>query len=119
MKRLITFTLISLSLAVVACRSDADRMAQFCLDLDRAVESAQGNCAQMAQNIRSQIDGHSETLSRLDVCKKTTACRPCRKAVTQMLARCGYDDEFSPIVQRFHFSDSLRQSFGHADERQD
>ena len=55
------------------------------------------------------------------LCRDSTSAkrRPHAALVEKPSPKCGYDDEFSPIVQRFHFSDSLRQSFEHADERQD
>lgn len=116
MNRFIILAIIASSLSLAACRSDADRMAQFCLDFERAVDLSNGDCSIMAQEIYKQIDSHSTKLRQTDVCLKTTACRPCRNAVRTMLAQCGYDDDFKPVIEQFQISDTLRRSLERPDD---
>lgn len=90
------------------CRSDADKMAQFCIELDGAVERAPG-CGQMARDVAAVLDGNRFLLSDVGLCVETPACYPCRRAVSGILGSCGYSEAMSGVLERFHFSGTLRK----------
>lgn len=96
-------------LALTSCRTETDRMAEFCIHFVEAVEISQGDCEEMSNRIAALEDSSRAEIRNLDVCRESTACAPCRKAVRTMLAQCGYDSAMQPIFKRFHFSESLRR----------
>ena len=90
------------------CRSDADQMAEFCLNYEAAVRTE--DCTEMASNMRILLAEPQPRLRDTSVCEKTTACLPCRAAVREMLKKCGHDEAVSEIMKtRMHFSTALRE----------
>lgn len=116
MTRIRLFILCLIVPCLSGCQSDADRMAEFCLGFVKAAEDARGDCAQMAQSIQNLIGENNATIRQTDVCQTTTACLPCRKAVRLMLSQCGTDKDFRPVLDNFHFSDTLRKSADAAEQ---
>ena len=106
-KRVSFFVFLCVCLLVSGCRSDADRMAEFCFGLDEVAQKTT-DCVEMAHDLNALIDAHSARLADDAVCASTPACRPCRPAVRVMLRECGYDPAFETALRRMHFSDALR-----------
>lgn len=107
MKKFLLPLLIMTLLGVCGCRSQADRMAEFCLGFDEAVQSSK-DCEEMAQKLTKHLDGVQPKLNDHDLCKETTACLPCRTGVRDMLTNCGHDPALRPVLDRLHFSKTLR-----------
>ena len=93
---------------LVGCRSDADKMAEFCLSFEQQVTNAQ-TCQEMAQSLGNELDKRI-VLYDTQICASTTACLPCKKASIALLGRCGQDPDMRPVLDRLNFSDTLRQS---------
>ena len=106
MRRL--YLAILLPFLLSGCRSDADRMAEFCLRLAQEVDAA-SDCGDMAARVGAVLDGDQPALRQLDVCEATSACLPCKHAARVMLVRCGTDDAMRPVLDRMHFSQALRE----------
>ena len=106
MRRLLPF-LFLVCFFVAGCRSDADRMAEFCLSFDSAVDAAT-DCADLAGRVDALISSDMPRFRRDDVCSTSTACLPCRQAVRKMLVQCGYDEALRPVLDKMHFSRTLR-----------
>ena len=103
----ILFTLFLLTV-LSSCRSDADRMAEFCLNYEAAVKT--DDCTEMAANMRVLLAEPQPRLKDTSVCDKTTACLPCRVAINEMLKKCGQDEAVSEIMKtQMHFSTALRE----------
>jgi len=92
---------------ITGCRSDADKMAEFCLNFEAAVKGSQ-DCSSMAQAIGNELEKNI-ILYDTQVCAQTTACLPCRKASITLLGQCGQDPQMRPILDKMHFSDALRK----------
>ncbi|MBQ8035815.1 MAG: hypothetical protein IJ268_02375 [Proteobacteria bacterium] len=107
MKRILLPVCVVCSLCVCGCRSQADKMAEFCLGFDEAVQGS-SECAEMAKKLTEHLDAVQPKLNDHDLCTETTACLPCRKGVRDMLTRCGHDPALRPVFDRLHFSKTLR-----------
>ncbi len=92
---------------LAGCRSDADKMAEFCLNFEAAVNTSQ-DCGSMAQALGNVLDQGS-VLYDTQICADTTACLPCRKASLTLLGQCGQDSQMRPILDKMNFSDALRK----------
>lgn len=103
--RIIAFLFLALSLT--ACRSEADKMAEFCLKFDAQVQ-ASSDCHDMSQRLQQLLSPPQPRLHDDAICLQTTACRPCKKAVRDMLRQCGYDENLKPVRDQMHFSDALK-----------
>lgn len=101
------FGLFCSAICLAGCRSDADRMAEFCLRFDEIVKSS-SDCSVMSKQVDELLDPPQPMLRERNICSSTTACLPCRSAVREMLVRCGTEDEMKPVLHRMHFSKSLR-----------
>ncbi|MBR4986494.1 MAG: hypothetical protein IKY83_12230 [Proteobacteria bacterium] len=106
-KNLLPLCLVCI-LCVFGCRSQADRMAEFCLGFDEAVQAA-SDCADMAKRLEQHLDRVHTKLNDHALCTDTTACLPCRKGVRDMLTQCGYDPAMRPVLDRLRFSKALRE----------
>ena len=92
----------------MACQSDADRMAHFCLDFEKAVNVSE-DCAVMAEAVSRHLDAPQPKLRDRYLCEEGTACLPCREAVRRMLKLCGTSDTLRPVLDRMHFSSALQK----------
>ena len=112
------FVYVLLTMAVMVslsgCRSDADLMAEFCLDLAEASKTE--SCTEMADRMNQILDRQQPRLRDTSICTDTTACMPCRVGVREMLKRCGYDEAMKPVLQKMHFSSSLRDELSQQKE---
>ena len=106
MKRLLPLTLLIAAIVVVGCRSDADRMAEFCLNFDSIVQSA-SSCQEMSQNLEQMLNAPQPQLKDRSLCATTTACLPCKSAVRTMLGQCGNEPALKPVLGKMHFSNAL------------
>ena len=105
----IILSIIAAAAMLTGCRSDADRMAEFCLMFDNVVQNAR-NCEQMSVNVGHLMRNLQSKLRERNVCLNgTTACSPCKKAVRTMLGQCGNDPALRPVLDEMHFSESLRE----------
>ena len=93
---------------VLGCRSDADRMAEFCLNFEAAIASTD-DCSAMAAAIQHEID-KPILLSDSPLCQTTTACLPCRKGARKLLSLCGTDPAMRPVLDQMHFSNRLQET---------
>ena len=100
---------------MIGCRSDADQMAEFCLKYE-AVSQA-NDCTEMASRLDQLLADPQPRLRDTSVCEKTTACLPCKKAILEMLRKCGQDDKIAEIMKtRMHFSTALRNQTGSTED---
>lgn len=88
------------------CRSDADRMAEFCLQFDNIVQTA-SSCHEMSENLEHMLDAPQPQLKDRSLCASTTACLPCKNAVRTMLGQCGSEPDMKPILEKMRFSKAL------------
>ena len=93
---------------ILGCCSDADKMAEFCLNFETAVSGAQ-DCLEMSSRLTQVLD-QSIVLYDTTLCNTTTACLPCRKGARRMLSECGTDPAMRPTLDSMYFSNSLRSS---------
>lgn len=100
--------LLILLLLTLGCRSEADRMAEFCIRFDAEVRDA-SDCRDMSLRLAQLLSPPQPQLRDTDICTDTRACVPCRNAVRDMLKRCGYDPEMKPILDQMTFSNTLRK----------
>lgn len=112
------FILIIAAWTLTGCRSDADYMAEFCLNFDKTVSLAGDDCSDMAQRLTHFLDDSHTKIADHEVCNHSTACLPCQSAVNRMLRHCGYDEALKPIYQRMHFSKTLRHSMTTSQEEE-
>ena len=113
-------TALALRIIVLAgltgCRSDADRMAEFCLGFEQAVKTE--NCQEMAKNMDVLLAEPQPRLRDPSICEESTACLPCRVAVREMLKKCGQDEEVSAMMkQKMHFSTLLKDQVVKPDQK--
>ena len=108
MKKILLPVLIITLFGVCGCRSQADRMAEFCLGFDEAVQSSK-TCEEMAKKLTDHLNGVQTKLNDHSLCTETTACLPCRKGVRDMLTQCGHDPAMRPVLDKLHFSKTLRE----------
>ncbi len=87
------------------CRSDADKMAEFCLNFEAIVVEA-SDCVRMSEALGHELDRHI-VLYETNLCEKTTACLPCRKAAQKLLSECGQDASMRPVLDRMQFSKTI------------
>ena len=99
---------------LLGCRSDADKMAEFCLNFEKAVATSK-TCQAMSQAVGNELDKRV-VLYDTQLCRTTTACLPCKKASRDLLGRCGQDSDTRPVLERMNFSDTLRKSAQEAQE---
>lgn len=92
----------------VGCRSDADKMAEFCLNFENAVNRSE-DCAQMASLIQKELD-KTVVLYDTTLCETTTACLPCKKASRRLLSECSHADEMQPVFKQMNFSKALSRA---------
>lgn len=90
------------------CRSEADKMAEFCLNFDAEVK-ASSDCRDMANRLDRLLAPPQPQLKNRNICSDTTACLPCKSAAREMLKQCGYDSDMKPILAKMHFSNTLRK----------
>ena len=101
---------------LTSCRSDADRMAEFCLNYETAVKTE--DCAEMAANMNQLLAEPQPRLRDTSVCEETTACLPCRNAVREMLKKCGQDEAVLEIMKnQMHFSTALRDELNRQNDK--
>ncbi|MCL2326742.1 MAG: hypothetical protein FWC40_09650 [Proteobacteria bacterium] len=100
------YSMVILAFVVFGCRSEADRLAEYCLSLEAMVVASE-DCEAMAQALHGLPAG---TYYDGDLCAKTTACLPCRKGAVEMLRRCGASESFRPLLDAWHFSAALRSA---------
>lgn len=93
---------------LMGCRSDADRMAEFCLNFDDAVKNAQ-SCEEMSANVDGLLKKNQPRLRERSICLDGTACLPCKQAVRIMLGECGNDPVLRPVLDEMNFSRTLRE----------
>ncbi len=104
-----SFLLIILLLTIVTgCRSEADRLTEFCIHFDQEVQASQ-DCHEMASRLGELLSPPQPHFRDMDLCEDTKACLPCKKAVRDMLRQCGYDPELRPVLDRMTFSKTLRK----------
>lgn len=94
------------AILAAGCRSDADRMAEFCLNFDSIVQTA-SSCQEMSQNLEQMLDASQPQLKDRSLCATTTACLPCKSAVRTMLGQCGNEPDLKPVLGKMHFSNAL------------
>ena len=118
MSRIIVLIFVLFLLTVFcSCRSDADRMAEFCLNYEAAVKT--DDCSEMAKNMDLLLTEPQPRLRDTTICDKTTACLPCRVAISEMLKKCGQDEAVSMIMKsKMHFSRSLREQMKSQDNQE-
>ena len=112
------FSLLSLLLlfGLTGCRSDADHMAEFCLNFEQAVKT--DDCQEMAKNMDILLAEPQPRLRDNAICEDTTACLPCRVAVREMLKKCGQNEAVSNVMkQNMHFSTLLRNQVVQPDQK--
>lgn len=93
---------------VLGCRSDADKMAEFCLQFEAAIEES-GDCNAMSEALKAVIDQRI-IIYEPNLCESTTACLPCREGTRKLLSMCGSDPAMRPILDRMHFSHVLQDT---------
>ena len=108
MKHLIVLILLGMTLCLYGCRSEADRMAEFCMHFESATQDTDG-CAVMAERLVALLDDNQTYLKDTSVCEKPKACDSCKRGVHKMLRLCGHDDALKPVLSRMHFSTTLRE----------
>ena len=91
------------------CRSEADKMAEFCLQYAQIVET-HTDCRHLASAMTAFIEAPHPKLRDGKVCENSTACLPCRKAARDMLKSCGYAPEMRSVLDKMQFSDALREA---------
>ena len=102
-------------IAMTGCRSDADQMAEFCLKYE--VVSQTNDCTEMASQLEQLLADPQPRLRDTSICDKTTACLPCKKAILDMLRKCGRDEKVSEIMKtQMHFSTALRDQMSASEE---
>ena len=103
-----TLLRVSLFALFTACQSQADIMAEFCLGMDQDVQTS-SQCDDMAQRINTRLK-NAKSIRDNKVCQSSTACLPCKHAIREILAQCGYTPEIKPLLEQMHFSTTLRES---------
>ncbi len=106
--RTVFIFLTLLLMGLSGCRSDADQMAEFCLNYEKVIHT--DDCDEMAKRLDQLLAEPQPRLRDNSVCEETTACLPCRVAVREMLKKCGQNQAVSDIMkQKMHFSTMLRE----------
>ena len=100
--------IILLLTIMMGCRSEADRLTEFCIHFDKEVQ-ASSDCHDMSMRLGELLSPPQPHFRDTDLCEDTEACLPCRKAVREMLKQCGYDPELRPILDQMTFSKTLRK----------
>ena len=107
MQRVIYIFLL-LSLYICGCRSDADRMAEFCLQFEAATHGS--DCEQIAHDLGALLDAPQPALRDAHLCERSTACLPCKRGARDLLRLCGQDPSVRAELDKMHFSTTLRAS---------
>jgi hypothetical protein len=102
------FFFILLMLISSGCRSEADQMAEFCLSFAQITET-HTDCPEIAKQMTVFLNASHPKLKDDQICAQTTACLPCREAAKKLLQSCGHAPEMRPVLDRMHFSKSLRE----------
>ena len=103
-----TLLRVSLFALFTACQSQPHIMAEFCLGMAQdAQTSAQRD--DMPQRINMRLK-NAKSIRDNKVCQSSTACLPCKHAIREILAQCGYTPEIKPLLEQMHFSTTLRES---------
>lgn len=115
MRKFWIFAICLMGLALSGCRSDADVMAEFCLNFVKATETE--DCHQMASNLDALLSPEQPRIRDKSVCEKTTACLPCRKGVEVLLRNCGQNQEVIKRLQKeVQYSTTLKDHLTHQAE---
>ena len=93
---------------VLGCRSDADKMAEFCLQFEAAIEKTD-DCNAMSDALKAVIDQRI-IIYDSKLCESTTACLPCLEGTRKLLSMCGTDPSMRPVLDRMHFSHILQDT---------
>ena len=91
------------------CRSDGRVLPE--------VVSQTNDCTEMASQLEQLLADPQPRLRDTSICDKTTACLPCKKAILDMLRKCGRDEKVSEIMKtQMHFSTALRDQMSVSEE---
>ena len=101
--------LLTLLLAATlsSCRTEADKMAEFCLSFEQITQNTE-DCTQMATQLDTFLQSPHPKLKDDQICANSTACLPCRQAVRKLLQTCGHAPEMRPVLDKMTFSKTLR-----------
>ena len=108
MKYLNLLILLWMTLCLCSCRSEADRMAEFCMHFEEATNGTE-DCAVMAQRLTTLLESPQTYLKDTAVCETPKACDSCKRGAHKMLRLCGHDEAMKPVLSQMHFSTTLRE----------
>ena len=100
--------LFILTLCLCSCRSEADRMAEFCMHFEEATDGTE-DCTVMAQRLTALLESPQPYLKDAAVCDTPKACDSYKRGAHKLLCLCGHDETMKPVLSQMHFSTTLRE----------